>query len=77
MTCHLRVESPAGLAGRYSFPWRLMLGGVMDLMRAYRDRARRRRELLDYMAADHRAAADLRFKHHDAHAWAERPFWRL
>jgi len=36
----------------------------------------KRRELLDFMTIDHRAAADMGVAVNDAREWAYRPFWR-
>jgi hypothetical protein len=38
--------------------------------------AEQRRELLDFMTIDHRAAADMGVAVNDAREWAYRPFWR-
>jgi uncharacterized protein YjiS (DUF1127 family) len=39
-------------------------------------RRRHRRELLDYLASDHRAAADIGVTPYEAKFWSEQPFWR-
>jgi uncharacterized protein YjiS (DUF1127 family) len=39
-------------------------------------RRRQRLELLDYMANDHRAAADIGITGYEARHWSERPIWR-
>jgi uncharacterized protein YjiS (DUF1127 family) len=44
----------------------------MSTLRRRRDRY----ELLCYLAADHRAAADIGIDRSNACEWAERPFWR-
>jgi uncharacterized protein YjiS (DUF1127 family) len=47
-----------------------------ETVRTWSTRWRQRRELLDYMAFDHRAADDAGLIGNDANDWATRPFWR-
>ena len=47
-----------------------------DLVRTCAKRSRERRELLTYLAQDHRAAADMGTTRAEAEDWANRPFWR-
>jgi len=67
---HRDSEAAFGMASR-AFADRIVAG-----WRMYRMRRRHRRELLDYLASDHRAAADIGVTPNDARIWAERPFWR-
>ena len=49
---------------------------LLNLVRTWFKRRRSRRELLNYIAQDHRAAADMGTTRTDAEDWARRPFWR-
>lgn len=49
---------------------------LLALVRTWLKRHRRRQELLDYIAQDHRAAADMGTTRAEAEDWARRPFWR-
>jgi uncharacterized protein YjiS (DUF1127 family) len=49
---------------------------IFASLRVYLMRRRQRSELLDYLATDHRAAADIGVTSYEAKLWAERPFWR-
>jgi hypothetical protein len=46
----------------------------MGLARTCRERQRQRRELIDHMASDRRAAADIGMTGCEARSWSERPF---
>jgi len=76
MSCHPHTGSPAAFAARRWFSWRALFDGVIDSVRACRRRRRQRQELLDYLASDHRAVADIGMTAYDARAWSARPFWR-
>jgi hypothetical protein len=45
------------------------------LLQAWAARRRDRRELLDYLAQDHRAAADMKKTWQELESWARKPFW--
>jgi uncharacterized protein YjiS (DUF1127 family) len=53
-----------------------LLQRAAELARKWRERRRQRAELVEYIALDHRAAADIGITGEQAHNWAERPFWR-
>jgi uncharacterized protein YjiS (DUF1127 family) len=53
-----------------------LLANFIEWLRLCSRRRRQRRELVEYLASDHRAAADLGITHYDARDWCERPFWR-
>ena len=81
MSRYLDGTSVAAFAGNRSFAWsalrkRLLAGSVSRSARIWLKRWRDRRELLDYLAMDHRAAADLGIDRSNAREWAQRPFWR-
>jgi len=77
MSCYVRGGGLASaLAKRRSLPWLAFLDGIVELARTCRRRREQRRELLEYLALDHRAAADIGITGQEARNWAERPFWR-
>lgn len=76
MTHYLYRESVAALAERRSISWRPAIHSAAEMVRNWIRRRQARQELLDYMAIDHRAAADLGASGNDARDWARRPFWR-
>lgn len=49
---------------------------LLNLVRTWLKRHRSRRELLNYIAQDHRAAADMGTTRTEAEGWARQPFWR-
>jgi uncharacterized protein YjiS (DUF1127 family) len=53
-----------------------LFASVAGMMRIWARRRQQRRELLDFMTIDHRAAADMGVAVNDAREWAYRPFWR-
>lgn len=76
MSHNLHGESTAAFAERRWYPSRTFFSSVIDIMRTWIRRRQQRQELLDYMAIDHRAAADIGATGNEAREWAERPFWR-
>lgn len=66
----LREREAASAGGR---PIYSLLARLRRLWRQQRER----RELLDYLASDYRAAADIGMTNAQARALAGRPFWRL
>ena len=48
---------------------------LLALVRTWLKRHQSRQELLDYIAQDHRAAADMGTTRAEAQDWARRPFW--
>ena len=76
MSCYTeRDAAPAAIPLR-TFSLRAFCRDAIVWMRSCRQRQRERQQLLDYMAIDHRAAADIGMKRYDALEWANRPFWR-
>jgi uncharacterized protein YjiS (DUF1127 family) len=73
MSCYLQAEVSAAPLRRLFVS--ALFHGAAAWLRACR-RQRERRELLDFMATDHRAAADIGMKRYEAVDWANRPFWR-
>jgi uncharacterized protein YjiS (DUF1127 family) len=45
-------------------------------IRAYLKHRRDRQQLFEYLASDHRAAADLGVNADTSREWSRRPFWR-
>jgi len=77
MSRYLDGESVAFLAGNRSRSWHAFFKNVADTVGIWRKRQRDRQELLKFFAADHRAPNDLGIDRANAHAWADRPFWRV
>ena len=76
MSCTLSgPPAPASVQTR-SLPWRGLFKGMPAALWTYRNRQRQRRELLEYIAGDHRAASDLGITTYEARKWSEQPFWR-
>jgi uncharacterized protein YjiS (DUF1127 family) len=76
MSRYLVTETTAGFAPRPAFSWRAFFNRAAGAFQIWRERQKQRREIIDYMASDHRVAADIGVTRHDARDWAERPFWR-
>jgi len=72
MSCDIQCEREIA----FGIAWRAWAERIVAGLRAYRMRRRHRRELLDYLASDHRAAADLGITAYEARLWSERPFRR-
>ncbi len=75
MSSYIHNEASAAFAERRSFSWRAIFSRVMGLACTCRERRRQRQELFDYLASDHRAAADIGMIGCEARSWSERPFW--
>jgi uncharacterized protein YjiS (DUF1127 family) len=76
MSCYLQDEAAAAFPERRSASWHMLFTHTVDRMRAVLDRRRQRQELLDYLASDPRAAADLGISSCEARNLSRRPFWR-
>ncbi len=76
MSDHVYSGAAPVLAKRPSLSWRALLDEIVKLVRICRRRREQRQELLDYMARDHRAAADIGITGNEARSWSQRPFWR-
>jgi uncharacterized protein YjiS (DUF1127 family) len=72
----LHGENVAASAHRRPFSWRALLARLAATTQIWRSRQRQRRELLDFLATDHRAASDLGINRGEAREWVDRPFWR-
>jgi hypothetical protein len=71
------VAAPAGMrVGRRAIRRCLVCAHLRELAADWMARRRLRRELLAFIATDHRAASDMRLADEDAVAWATKPFWR-
>jgi uncharacterized protein YjiS (DUF1127 family) len=76
MSCYTERDAAAIVAPlRTLSRWALCREAVAWL-RSCRQRQCERQQLLDYMAIDHRAAADIGVTCYEALEWANRPFWR-
>jgi len=69
-------QASAVLAGRDTFAWFNIATRWVQRVRAHWRARRERRELLDFLAVDYRAAADIGITHCEAQALSQRPFWR-
>jgi uncharacterized protein YjiS (DUF1127 family) len=76
MSHYLHSQSATVFGEHGSVPWRALFASVAGMMRIWARRRQQRRELLDFMTIDHRAAADMGVTVNDARDWAQRPFWR-
>jgi uncharacterized protein YjiS (DUF1127 family) len=76
MSHYLHSQSTTVFGERGLVPWRALFASVAGMMRIWARRRQQRRELLDFMTIDHRAAADMGVAVNDAREWAYRPFWR-
>ncbi len=59
MSCYSQTETGAAFVARWTFSLRIVFNRIVDRFRVARDRRRQRRELIEYLASDHRAASDL------------------
>src|SRR5204862_5744980 len=66
MSCYSQTERDAAFAARRTFSLRTFFNRVVDRLRVARNRRRQRRELIEYLASDHRAAKDLGITIHEA-----------
>jgi uncharacterized protein YjiS (DUF1127 family) len=70
------AAAPYLVTRRGSVRRQAFVGDVATLLRTWIERWRSRRELLDYMATEHRATRDLSISRAEAETWAMKPFWR-
>jgi hypothetical protein len=66
MSCYSQTGTGAAFAARRTFSLRAVFNRVVDRVRTARDRRRQHRELIEYLASDHRAAKDLGITIHEA-----------
>jgi uncharacterized protein YjiS (DUF1127 family) len=76
MSHYLHGNSAAALRQCRQVSWRMFFQSADNMVRNWIKRRQQRQEFLDYMALDHRAAADIGLAANDARDWAERPFWQ-
>lgn len=72
-----RNEAALACAQRRSVSLRKVLAGAVERARTALTRRRQRQELFEYLASDHRAAADIGISNGEARALSRTPFWRL
>lgn len=76
MSHTLHGEDVAAFSQSRAFSSRALFTRLADVVRTWRRRQRERRELLYYLATDHRAAMDLGTDLASAREWADRSFWQ-
>ncbi len=76
MSYYLRHASAAALTEHRPISWRIFFDSAVETVKIWARRQKHRQELLDYLAIDHRAAADMGMSGTDTLDWAKRPFWR-
>jgi hypothetical protein len=59
MSCYSQTETAAAFAARQTLSLRAIFSRVFGRVRVARNRRRQRKELIEYLARDHRAANDL------------------
>lgn len=59
MSCYSQTEMEAAFAARRTFSLLTVFNRVVERLRVARNRRRQCRELIEYLASDHRAANDL------------------
>jgi hypothetical protein len=59
MSCYSQTKTGPAFAARRTFSLRAVFKRVIDRVRVARNRQRQHRELIEYLASDHRAANDL------------------
>jgi uncharacterized protein YjiS (DUF1127 family) len=77
------AEATSTFTERRSFSWRRLtrrtvriFPALFRMVGAWRSRRRQRRELFEFLASDHRAAADIGITRYDAEHWFDRPLRR-
>jgi uncharacterized protein YjiS (DUF1127 family) len=81
MSDRILAEVAPPFAERHSFSWCPLTRGAVRIFRAlfrivgtWRSRRRQRRELFEFLASDHRAAADIGITRYDAEQSFDWPF---
>jgi uncharacterized protein YjiS (DUF1127 family) len=69
-------KSDTAFVERPVLSWRALVNRVTNLVRTCYTRRRQRQDLLDYLASDFRAAADIGITNCEARAMSQQPFWR-
>jgi uncharacterized protein YjiS (DUF1127 family) len=83
MSDRILAEVTSTFIERRSFSWRPLTRGAVRIFRAlfrivgtWRSRRRQRRELFEFLASDHRAAADIGITRYEAEHWFNQPLRR-
>jgi uncharacterized protein YjiS (DUF1127 family) len=76
MSYRANSELAPALAKHRPLPCRAVFNVVAATVWIWRRRREERQELLDYLASDHRAAADIGVTGCEAQSWSRRPFWQ-
>lgn len=66
MSYYAQTQTSVAASARQTFSLRSIFNRVVDRLRAADQRRRQYQELIDYLASDHRAAADLGITPHEA-----------
>jgi uncharacterized protein YjiS (DUF1127 family) len=81
MSDRILAKAAAPFPERRSFSWRTLMRSAVRIflalfrtVGAWRSRRRQRRELFEFLASDHRAAADIGITRDDAERWFDWPF---
>jgi uncharacterized protein YjiS (DUF1127 family) len=76
MRSYSNSESVGAFAEARALSWRVIANRIATLIQTSWTRRQQRQELLDYIASDCRAAADIGITSGEARGWSQRPFWR-
>jgi uncharacterized protein YjiS (DUF1127 family) len=83
MSDRILAEVTSTFIERRLFSWRPLTRGAVRIFRAlfhivgtWRSRRRQRRELFEFLASDHRAAADIGITRYEAEHWFNQPLRR-
>jgi uncharacterized protein YjiS (DUF1127 family) len=76
MSSHGNSESVDAFAEARALSWCVIAGRIAAPIWAFWTRRQQRQELLDCLASDYRAAADIGITSGEARGWSQRPFWR-
>lgn len=75
MSCYWQADASAAVAPSRTLFVPALCRRALKWLRSCRQRRREREELLAFMAADHRAAADIGVTTYEAMNWSKQPFW--
>jgi uncharacterized protein YjiS (DUF1127 family) len=76
MSNYSNSESVGTFAEVRAPSWRVIASRIAAPMWTFWTQRQQRQELLDYIASDYRASADIGITSGEARGWSQRPFWR-